>query len=94
MVSFFRPLVAGNKFACKKNTMNFPGSSDLTLQWCDKNFSDLSHEQTKLMQELKDCDEADTKRSKGIMRQLAIIQAMSLSICKLRALRKAAADAS
>jgi len=59
----------------------------------DKTFQDLSQEQAKLMRELKDCDEADTKRSKGIMRQLAIIQTLSLSICKLRALRKATADA-
>ena len=72
----------------------FPGSSDLTLQWCDKNFADLAQEQAKLMRELKDCDEADTKKNKSIMKQLGIIQTISLSICKLRAIRKMVADAS
>ena len=74
--------------------MNFPGTSDLTMQWCDKNFQDLAQEQAKLMRELKDCDEADTKKNKSIMRQLSIIQTLSLSICKLRAIRKLVADAS
>ena len=65
------------------------------MQWCDKNFQDLAQEQAKLMmRELKDCDEADTKKNKSLMRQLSIIQTISLSICKLRAIRKLVADAS
>ena len=72
----------------------FPGFSDLILQWCDKNIVDLAQEQAKLMRELKDCDQADTKKNKSIMRQLSIIQTISLSIFKLRAIRKLVADAS
>ena len=73
--------------------MNPFSSTDITLSWCDKNFADLTQEQAKLMRELKDIDESDAKRHKAVVGQLRLIQSICLSLCKLRTVRKAFADA-
>ena len=70
------------------------GTSDITLQWCDQNYASLTQEQATLTRDFKDVDETDAKRHKGIVKQLQIIQAILVSIVKLRAIRKALADAS
>ena len=70
------------------------GTSDITLQWCDSNYASLTQEQATLTRDLKDVDETDTKRHKGIVKQLQIIQGYLVAILKLRAIRKALADAS
>ncbi len=73
--------------------MNYSHSADLTIQWIDKNYADLIMEQAKLTQELKDVDESDSKKRKDIVKQLQVIQAILLSLVKLRIIRKILGDA-
>jgi hypothetical protein len=63
--------------------------SDLTEQYLDKLYDDLSKEQMRLMTELKNCkDPEHTAKEQDIQKQLTLLNTLMISTLRLRNLKK------
>jgi hypothetical protein len=62
---------------------------DLTEQYLDKLYDDLSKEQMRLMTELKNCkDPEHSNKEQDIQKQLTLLNTLMISTLRLRNLKK------
>jgi hypothetical protein len=63
--------------------------SDLTEQYLDKLYDDLSKEQMRLMTEMKNCkDPESSSKEQDIQKQLTLLNTLMISTLRLRNLKK------
>ena len=63
--------------------------SDLTEQYLDKLYDDLSKEQMRLMGELKNCkDPESSSKEQDIQKQLTLLNTLMINTLRLRNLKK------
>ena len=64
-------------------------SSDLTEQYLDKLYDDLSKEQMRLMTEMKNCrDPESSKKEKELQKQLTFLNTLMINTLRFRNLKK------
>jgi hypothetical protein len=64
-------------------------SSDLTEQYLDKLYDDLSKEQMRLMTDLKNCkDPENNKKEKDIQKQLTFLNTLMINTLRFRNLKR------
>jgi hypothetical protein len=63
--------------------------SDLTEQYLDKLYDDLSKEQMRLMSEMKNCkDPESSNKEQDIQKQLTLLNTLMINTLRLRNLKK------
>jgi len=63
--------------------------SDLTEQYLDKLYDDLSKEQMRLMSEMKNCkDPESSNKEQDIQKQLTMLNTLMINTLRLRNLKK------
>ncbi len=63
--------------------------SDLTENYLDKLYDDLSKEQMRLMTEMKNCKDAESSgKEQDIQKQLTLLNTLMISTLRLRNLKK------
>ena len=63
--------------------------SDLTENYLDKLYDDLSKEQMRLMTEMKNCKDAESSgKEQDIQKQLSLLNTLMISTLRLRNLKK------
>lgn len=63
--------------------------SDLTEQYLDKLYDDLSKEQMRLMSEMKNCkDPEHSSKEQDIQKQLSLLNTLMINTLRLRNLKK------
>ena len=63
--------------------------SDLTEQYLDKLYDDLSKEQMRMLTEMKNCKDPETSsKEQDIQKQLTLLNTLMITTLKLRNLKK------